>query len=139
MPDAFHLNSTGPFGTRIYFLTKQKMLLFDKNNETRIFFLGRKKFFLRFIGNFVFGVKIYFFNYSRELFFQLPITSSKIDRFWKFLLLNVCNNLDYRTQLWKIACWLLLIFYLAINKNFNLKKNSISRKVYFFSLRLFSH
>ena len=55
------------------------MLLFDPNNETRIFFFEPKKNFLRFIGNFVFGVKIYFFNYSRELFSQLSITSSKID------------------------------------------------------------
>ena len=56
------------------------MLLFDQNNERRIFF-GSKKNCPRFIGNFVFGVKIYFFNYSLELFFQLSITSSKIDRF----------------------------------------------------------
>ena len=56
------------------------MLLFDQHNETPIFF-GPKKKFLRFIVNFVFGVKIYFFNYWRELFFQLSITSSKIDRF----------------------------------------------------------
>ena len=78
------------------------------------FFLGQT-FFFRFIGNFVFSVKIYFFNYSRELFFQLSITSSKIDRFQQFWLLNVCNNLQYQIQLWTIACWLLLIFDLAIN------------------------
>ena len=52
-----------------------------------VFFSGRKKIFLRFIGNFVFGVKIYFFNYSRELFFQLSITLSKTP--WVSILLNL--------------------------------------------------
>ena len=68
-------------GREFIFQRNSNMLLFDQNNETHIFLLGRKKIFLRFIGNSVFGVKIYFFRYSRELLFQLSIISSKIDRF----------------------------------------------------------
>ena len=64
-----------------------------------VFFFGPKKIFRRFFGNFAFGVKIYFFNYLRELIFQLSTTSSQIDRFQQFSLFNVCNNLDYRIQL----------------------------------------
>ena len=83
-----------PFFYRRCFSSQFNRSIRDTNlffNETQIccylikimrrIFNCRKNFFLRFIGNFVFGVKIYFFNYSRELFFQLSITSSKIERF----------------------------------------------------------
>ena len=49
-------------GHEFIFQQNTNILLFDRNNDV------------------VFGNKIDFANYSRELFFQLSITLSKIDR-----------------------------------------------------------